>query len=176
MLSLHFLVYLQLGGNKKRNVKIWVPPAAKPVLPFGMGPPAEDVKPEEYKESTYGDHEMKLLKESVTSVLMSTGISLLMSFKFNVHVSLIIQTVTGPLGAVDSLILKKYILGISKDNMYGEFFEAPTAEAIASVAAIAAGQEPKVVELKEEDEKKEKKSTGSKCAEVPSKSTVTDLD
>ena len=174
MLSLHFLVYLQLGGNKKRNVKIWVPPTAKPVLPFGLGPPAEPVKPEEYLETTYSEHEFKLLKESATAVLMSTGISLLMSFKFNVHVSLIIQTVSGPVAAVDSVILKKYILGISKDNMYGEFFEAPTAETLAAVATAAAGEEPRVVELKDEDEKKEKKST--KCAEVPVKSAATDLD
>lgn len=168
MLSLHLLVYLQLGGNKKRNVKIWVPPKAKPVLPFGLGPPAEIVRPEEYVESTYAEHELKVLKESVQAIVMSTGISLLMSFKFNVHVSLIIQAVSGPVGLIDSVILKKYILGIKKDNMYGEFSEAPTAEMLAALAATLAGEEPRVVELKEDEAVKEvpKKSTSRACAEV----------
>ena len=164
MLSLHLLVYLQLGGNKKKNVVIWVPPKAKPVLPFGLGPPAEIVKPEEYLQSTYAEHELKLLKESVQTIIMSTGMCLLMSFKFNVHVSLIIQAVSGPVGAIDSIILKKYILGIKKDNMYGEFLEAPTAEMLATLA----GEEPRVVELKEDEDVKvvPEKSKSRACAEV----------
>jgi hypothetical protein len=35
-----------------------------------------------------------------------------MSFKFNVHVSLLIQSVMMPVGLLDSLILKKYLLGM----------------------------------------------------------------
>ena len=176
ILSLHALVYLQLGGNKKSKVRIWVPPKAKPVLPFGLGPPAEVVKVEEYKETTYGEHELQLLKESAQGILLSTGITLLMSFKFNVHVSLIIQSVSGPLGAVDSVILKKYLLGTKKDNMYGEFLEAPTSAMVADRLSALAGEEPRVVELKDEDEVKVKKSTGSKCAEVPAATPVTEID
>lgn len=179
MLSLHFLAYLQIGSNKKRDVKIWVPPKAKPVLPFGLGPPAEVAKPEDYTETTYAEYEMKLLKESAQGTLMSVGISMFMSFKFNVHVSLIIQSVSGPVTAIDNIVLRKYIVGMTSDKGYGEFLTQPTAEDIARLN----GEEPRVVELKEEskeeknEEKKEEKKVPSRaCAAVPSSSSVTEID
>lgn len=140
-----------------------------------MGPPAEIVKPEEYEETTYLDLEIKLLKESVQGILFGVGITLFMSFKFNVHVSLIIQSVSGPLNLLDSLVLKKYLLGIDQDRLYGEFLSQPTIEDIASLAID--DKEPQVVPLKEEAEvAKAPKSTGSKCAEVPVKTSVNEID
>ena len=115
LLGIHYLAYLQLGTNKKSEIKIWVPPKAKPVLPFGLGPPEEVVTPEQYVETTYEEHETKLLKDSAQQILLSVGIALLMSFKFNVHVSLVIQSVTSPVGLIDSVILKKYLLGYTEN-------------------------------------------------------------
>jgi Phosphate transport (Pho88) len=179
LISLHILVYLLLGGNKKKSVKIWVPPKAKPVLPFGMGPPAEVVKAEDYVETTYNEYEIKLLKESAQGILMSVGISLLMSFKFNVHVSLITQSVSGPVNLIDSLVLKKYLLGMNKDNLYGEFLHEPTEADLPATEDKDKDKdmEPRVVELKDKKEvAKVTKSTGSKCAEVPTKTSVNEID
>jgi hypothetical protein len=177
LISLHILVYLLLGGNKKKSVKIWVPPKAKPVLPFGMGPPAEVVKAEDYVETTYNEYEIKLLKESAQGILMSVGISLLMSFKFNVHVSLITQSVSGPVNLIDSLVLKKYLLGMNKDNLYGEFLHEPTEADLPATEDKDKDMEPRVVELKDKKEvAKVTKSTGSKCAEVPTKTSVNEID
>lgn len=178
------MAYLLLGGNKKRNVKIWVPPKAKPVLPFGMGPPAEVVKAEDYVETTYNEYEIKLLKESAQGILMSVGISLLMSFKFNVHVSLITQSVSGPVNLIDSLVLKKYLLGMNKDKLYGEFLHEPTEADLPVPEPVETDKdkEPRVVELKDEAAKvvkevaKAPKSTGSKCVEVPTKPSVNEID
>jgi Phosphate transport (Pho88) len=177
LISLHILVYLLLGGNKKKSVKIWVPPKAKPVLPFGLGPPAEVVKAEDYTETTYNEYEIKLLKESAQGILMSVGISLLMSFKFNVHVSLITQSVSGPVNLIDSLVLKKYLLGMNKVNLYGEFLHKPTEADFPSTDDKDDDEEPRVVELKDKKEvAKVTKSTGSKCAEVPTKTSVNEID
>ena len=169
------MVYLQLGGNKKRDVKIWAPPKAKPVLPFGLGPPAEEIKAEDYTETTYSEYELKLLKESVQGIVMSFGITMLMSFKFNIHVSLAVQSVSGPVGLIDSVILKKYILGISSEKGYGEFLHKPTAADVLSDEKKAELKDEKEAVAKKE-EKEEKKSTGSKCAEVPVKSSVNEID
>ena len=129
--------------------KIWVPPKAKPTLPFGLGPPAEPIKAEDYEASTYKAHEIKLLQESGQSIVMSLAISLFMSFKFQVHVSLLMQSVMLPMNTLDSIVLKKYILGIKKENMYSELFAAPTEASLAAVAAAnqIAADEPRVVEL-----------------------------
>jgi hypothetical protein len=45
MLSLHYYVYTRAQANTNTK-KIWVPPKAKPSLPFGLGPAPEPVKPE----------------------------------------------------------------------------------------------------------------------------------
>lgn len=178
------MAYLQLGTNKSAATIIWVPPKAKPTLPFGLGPPEEVVTPDKYEETTYEKHEMKLLKDSAQQIVMSMGITLLMSFKFNVHVSLVIQSVTGPVGLIDSIILKKYLLGYKEKNAYGEFFKQPT---IADLAALKAKKdaekEVKNVEnvvqkekLEKETEKvvkeTEKVSTGTKCAAVVPENVV----
>lgn len=178
LLGIHFMAYLQLSTNKSAATIIWVPPKAKPVLPFGLGPPEEVVTPDKYEETTYEKHEMKLLKDSAQQIVMSMGITLLMSFKFNVHVSLVIQSVTGPVGLIDSIILKKYLLGYKEVNAYGEFFKQPT---IADLAALKAKKDAEkevknvenVVEKLEKETVKvtekvvketEKVSTGTKCA------------
>lgn len=170
------MVYLQLGGNKKRDVTIWAPPKPKPVLPFGLGPPAEEVKAEDYTETTYSEYELKLLKESVQGIVMSFGITMLMSFKFNIHVSLAVQSVSGPVGLIDSVILKKYILGINSAKGYGEFLQKPTAADLVSDEAKAELKDKKEAVKEVVEKKEEKKSTGSKCAEVPVKSSVNEID
>lgn len=163
------MAYLQLSTNTKSAILIWVPPKAKPVIPFGLGPPEEVVTPDKYVETTYAEHEMKLLKDSAQQILLSMGITLLMSFKFNVHVSLVIQSVTGPVGLIDSIILKKYLLGYKEVNAYGEFFKMPTVADLALLKAKKDAEngpknEETVVEKIEKEA--EKVSTGTKCAAV----------
>jgi hypothetical protein len=146
ILTLHFYAYSRVTAKKNEKV-IFVPPKAKPSLPFGLGPPAEPVKPEDYTMTTYGDHETGLLKESAGSICMSMLITLFMSFKFNIHMSLVMQSVMLPLNSYDSIVLKKYILGIVKnaeggEKLYSEVFEAPTAESLAAAAAAANSTQP----------------------------------
>jgi len=137
ILSLHFFVYNQVK-NKKNEKKIWVPPKPKPSLPFGLGPPAEPVKAEDFEATTYTAHEIKLLKDSVQSIAMSLGISIFMSLKFSIHMSLVMQAITIPMNCMDMIVLKKYILGTTKaadggDKLYGELFEPPTAATLAAL-------------------------------------------
>jgi hypothetical protein len=174
ILTMHFYAYSRVTA-KKNEKTIYVPPKAKPALPFGLGPPAEPVKPEDYTVTTLTDHETGLLKESAGSICMSMLITLFMSFKFNIHMSLVMQSVMLPLNSYDSIVLKKYILGIAKaadggDKLYNEVYEAPTAESLAAVAAANGTQpgpvepnEPRVEELPDEPEPKKEKSSPKKA-------------
>lgn len=42
--TIHFFVYSRVTSRKDGEKKIWVPPKAKPELPFGLGPPKEPIK------------------------------------------------------------------------------------------------------------------------------------
>lgn len=104
------------------------------------------------------------MKEQVQAIFMSVAISLFMSWKFKVHVSLIIQSVMMPLNAVDSVVLKKYLLGSNKnadggDNLYLEEAMRPTAAQLAARTPAVAAVEPAAIK---EDTKDEKKSTAAK--------------
>jgi hypothetical protein len=147
ILLIHAYVYFVMNSKSKDDEKkIWVPPKPKPQLPFNLGPAPEPVKPEEYEHTTYKEYETKLLRESVFSVLMSFGISMFMSFKFNVHVSLLMQSVMTPMGLLDNLVLKKYILGSKNPRIYNEEFAEPTVATIAAAAAAAAAANPSITD------------------------------
>ena len=88
-MSMWFFVYTSIRKQKNANTKIWVPPKAQPSLPFMGGPPAPTLK--DYRPATYASHEEKLVQEAVQSALMSVGIALFMSFKFQIHVSTFMQ-------------------------------------------------------------------------------------
>lgn len=155
ILTIHFYVYSRITSAKNTK-KIWVPPKAKPSLPF-ITPEAP--KLEDYEETTYMDYEIKVLKESVQSIVMSLGISMFMSLKFNIHMSLMMQAVTIPLNCIDSAVLKKYILGADESSLiYGESFTAPTEATLRAAAAASEGtaplgpNDPRVEELDDEDE------------------------
>jgi len=194
LLTSYYLANTKIEA-KKDTKKIWVPPKPKPSLPFGLGPAPEPVEPKDYEETTYMAHEKKLVKELIQSALMSAAISFFMSYQFKVHMSLLMQAIMMPLNAYDSVILKKYFLGVTKNAdgglLYNELFSAPTKESIAIAeklaAARAAGvgssssgavtekEEPKVVELP--DEPKDKKSDDEKVGEkVPAKTAATEID
>jgi hypothetical protein len=191
--GLHFLVYSQINA-KKSTKKVWVPPKAKPSLPFGLGPAPEPIKAEEFEETTFTDYEVKLLKDSAQAILMSIGIAFFMSLQFKIHMSLAMQCVMVPLTAFDSVVLKKYLLGTKtgadgSSAIYGELEAPPTAEYLAKLNAAAApaadaaiettttadatpapaGKECRVEELSEED--KDKKVDTKNNKKEKSKST-----
>jgi len=129
-------------NNKKEKdystKKIFIPPKPQPSLPFGLGPPPAPVKADDYNETTLQKHEILLLQESVKKLAFSGGISLFMSYKFNVHVSLIMQSFTMIMELNDILVLKKYLIGTKKnenggDNLYNELYEKPKANASGEV-------------------------------------------
>lgn len=192
MLSVYYYLYTKVSGSKD-DKKIWVPPKPKPSLPFGLGPAPEPIKIEDFEATTYRDYEVKLVKEGVQAVVMSGGISFLMSLKFS-PMALLIQSVMIPITMSENLVLKKYLLGVTKNaeggNLYNEEFSAPTAKMVAALnaanaalnapaadadAPAAAGaigaDEPRVEELPAEDKdkktaSKEKKAKASVGADI----------
>jgi hypothetical protein len=146
-------------------------------------------QPADFEETTIPDHEVKLLKESGQAALLSVAMSLFMSYKFSIHMSLLMQCLMMPITAYDSIVLKKYLFGrvIADDGstrLYGELFSAPTAaslaaaeRATAAVAERAAREasdapgpapgpigkdEPRVEELPDEDEAAVNKAKNAK--------------
>lgn len=188
VLSLYYYLYTKVSSSKD-DKKIWVPPKPKPSLPFGLGPAPEPIKIEDFEATTYRDYEVKLVKEGVQAVVMSGGISYLMSLKFS-PMALLIQSVMIPITMSENLVLRKYLLGVTKNaeggNLYNEEFSAPTAKMIAALNAAAAAanppadapatgaiaaDEPRVEELPAEDSdkkaaSKEKKAKASVGADI----------
>mmetsp|Transcript_18515 Transcript_18515/g.19285 ORF Transcript_18515/g.19285 Transcript_18515/m.19285 type:complete len:249 (-) Transcript_18515:100-846(-) len=115
----------QIIDSKNNNTKIWIPPKQPPQIPF-LSPPAEPIKPEDYTETTYKKHENKLIMEAIQGIVMSCGIAALMSFKFNIHMSCLMQAVMVPVGLYDNVLVQKYIFGSTKPNLYNELLAAPT--------------------------------------------------
>ena len=101
VLGLHYYLYNAIT-SKNDNTLIWVPPKPKQQLPFGLGPPIEPIKIDDYEKTTYKDYEIKLLRESVQSIVMSGGISYLMSMKFG-QMSLLIQAIMIPVNLFDAV-------------------------------------------------------------------------
>lgn len=192
VLSLYYYLYTKVSANKDPK-KIWVPPKPKPGLPFGLGPAPEPIKIEDFEATTYGEYETKLLKDGVQAVVMSGGISFLMSLKFS-PMALLIQSVMIPVTMSENAVLRKYLLGQTKSaeggNLYNEEFTAPTAATVAALNAAnapaaepaAVADEPRVEELPSEDEKKTDKKTEKKSTkpaavkETPKATPNTDID
>ena len=165
LMTLFYYVYSRVqASGKEADKEIWVPPKPKPTLPFGMGPAPEEIKAEDFKKTTLREHEMGVLKESASGMVFPIGIAFFMSLKMNVHVSLLMQAVMVPLNAMDSLVLKKYVLGA--DPGYGEL-AAPPSEAVLKALNDAAGagaaaetaegnvdDTPRVEELPDKEEEK----------------------
>lgn len=161
VLAIYGYIYTRVNGKSDAK-QIWVPPKPKASLPFGLGPPAEPIKAEDFEKTTYKDYEIKLLKETVQQLVMSSVMSYFMSMKFEIYISLLVQVITLPFNLYEFTLFKKYIMGQQKksdgSNLYGEEFTAPTAARIAELERArlaAAGGEatPAVEEKKEGDEK-----------------------
>jgi len=124
---MYLVVYLLINSKKNDKTVIWVPPKVKPAMPFG--PAAAPAQPHEYVPTTYYDHEFKLLKDGIGSGGMSLGIACLMSFQFNIHMSVWMQAVLLPFSVYDLLVCRKNLglanLFNSTPNVYGELMEAP---------------------------------------------------
>ena len=154
----YFLVYQKVTTKKDKTV-IWVPPKAVPALPFGPQP--EPPKSEDFVATTYMDHEIKLLYEALQALVVSVGIALFMSFKFDIHMSCTMNCVMIPLGLYENILIKTYLLGMKEDNQYNEVFTDPTATT-----------EPPRVEELDDDGNKELKTNGDDEDNEESKSSV----
>lgn len=114
---------------------------------------------------------------------MSVAISMFMSYKFKIHMSVLMQAIMIPMNMFDVIVLKKYVLGMKKigdgsDKLYGELESAPTAAVIAQLngtlapaaSTAIAKDEPRVEELP--DEPKEKQTT----KKIEEKTLAHDID
>jgi hypothetical protein len=141
MLGVYYLVYQKVNAQTDAKT-IWVPPKAKPQLPFGLGPAPEPVKPEEFEKTTYKEYEIKTLKENAQQLIMGGAMSYFMALKFNIYISLVVQIITMPLNLYDNVLFKKYIMGVTKKEdgslLYGEVFSQPTVESIAAAERVRA--------------------------------------
>ena len=141
--------------SKKDRTLIWVPPKTPPSLP--IGPQPEAPKPEDYVATTYMDHELSLCREALQALGLSIGISCLMSFKFGIHMSCMMNCAVIPLELYENILVKAYILGVKEDNAYKEFLSDPNVEP-PRVEELD-DEPPKVEELDDEDSNdKSKKS------------------
>jgi hypothetical protein len=198
VLGLHYYLYNAIT-SKNDNTLIWVPPKPKQQLPFGLGPPIEPIKIDDYEKTSYKDYEIKLLRESVQSIVMSGGISYLMSMKFG-PMSLLIQAIMIPVNLFDNILLKKHVLGILKTNdgnlLHNELLSPPTDDIIAQLNATllasssttstdeqtssssssssTTSNEPRVVEITDEPTVKSVKKTG--LTEVKTTTSATEID
>lgn len=133
-----YLLIHQMVSSKKDATLIWVPPKAQAALPFGPQPEAP--KPEDFVATTYKDHEIKLVFEALQALAVSAGIALFMSFKFDIHMSCLMNCVMVPLGLYENILIKSYILGVKQERAYGELLSDPNVEP------------PRVEELDDADE------------------------
>jgi hypothetical protein len=53
MLSVYYYVYTRVFARSDKDKPIWIS-KPKPTLPFGLGPPPEPLKPEDFDETSYG--------------------------------------------------------------------------------------------------------------------------
>ena len=152
ILSVYFFVW-QMIQRKKDATTIWVPPKPAPALPFS--PPPAPPKPEEFKKTTYEEHETSILKEVAQGALFSCGVAVFMSYKFNIHISCLMQAVMLPLGILDCLPAKKY-LGLADKSklLYGELLVDPT---VSSSIKEKASETEKIENKKEANKVEEKK-------------------
>jgi hypothetical protein len=149
-LGTYFMIKQSID-RKNNQKKIWIPPKAPPSIPF-LSPPSEGPpKPEDYTETTYHDHEHKLVMEAIQGVLMSCGIAAFMSFKFAVHFSCLMQAIMVPLGLYENVLVQKYIFGSAQEKLYNEL-DTPPAPVAADAATTSEEEDetPRVEELDEE--------------------------
>lgn len=141
----------QMVSSKKDKTLIWVPPKAQPSLPFGPQPDAP--KSEDFVATNYHDHEIKLIMEALQALAMSVGIAAVMSFKFDIHMSIMMNCVMVPLGLYENLLVKSYLLGMKTEKQYNELLSDPTVSP------------PRVEELDDEDKEEEEDTSTEKVVE-----------
>lgn len=122
MLSVFFILYKMIEG-KGDKTKIYVPP--KPAFSMPFSPPPEAPTPDQYEETTYFDYETKMLYEGSSQSCFAVAIALFMSWKFNIHISCLLQACIVPTAIFDNLCCRKYVFG-TKGLAYGELLEKPT--------------------------------------------------
>eukprot|EP00607_Mallomonas_marina_P000643 CAMPEP_0182428296 /NCGR_PEP_ID=MMETSP1167-20130531/22079_1 /TAXON_ID=2988 /ORGANISM="Mallomonas Sp, Strain CCMP3275" /LENGTH=162 /DNA_ID=CAMNT_0024611097 /DNA_START=305 /DNA_END=793 /DNA_ORIENTATION=- len=148
-----FILYfamLKMIQMKADKTKIWVPPKEQPKIPFMPAP--EPPKPEDYEETTFEAHETKLVYEAVQALAMACGIAAFVSYKFEMHVSCIIQAVTIPTGFLDFPVFQKYFLGSKSNQIYKELYEKPEGRTGGANMNITPSDDPRVEQLPDEAE------------------------
>merc|ERR1711871_1656983 len=71
-----------------------------------------------------GSHEKQMLWDAAVSSCSSVAIAGFMSWKFNIHISCLLQAVILPTNFYDNLCCRKYLTG-AKGLLYGELLERP---------------------------------------------------
>lgn len=92
--TVYFFIYTSIK-SKKDTKEIWVPPKPAPALPFSTPPPKPT--PDKFEKTTYAAYEEKEIFDAAKSAAMSFGIALIMSLKFNIHISCLLQAAVMPL-------------------------------------------------------------------------------
>jgi len=173
--SVYGFIYLRINSSSSNDNKpIWVPPKPQPQLPFGLSPPPEPLKPADFKKATFKSHELDLLKEAATQLLVTVAISSFIGFKFKVYFSLLVQAIMIPMGIYENVLFKKYIFGVKKNadgtSLYGEFLKEPTDELIAQAEIVrknlrnGSSTDGSAAASTEESQKEEEKKSATEVA------------
>lgn len=113
----YLFIYQIISGKKDMKV-MWVPPPPQPALPFGPQPKPPTAA--DYVKTNYHDHELHLVFEALKGLAISCGMALFLSWKFQIHMSCLMNCVMVPLGLFENVLVKSYILGMKQDRMYKE--------------------------------------------------------
>lgn len=165
----------QIISSKNNNKKIWIPPKAPPSIPF-LSPPSEGPpKAEDYTETTYSEHEQKLIMEAIQGIVMSAAIAGFMSYKFQVHFSCLMQAVLIPVGLYEHILVQKYIFGTNKTNLYNELLEPPQPTNTTNTAVENEDENDENNEIKQRVEELDENTTTTTTAPTTTTTTTTDL-
>ena len=162
---------------KSDKRKIWVPPAKQEVsMPFLPKP--EPPKPSEFIETTYELHEKKVVFDAIKSIGFASAIAFFISFKFSIHMSVLMQLIMIPMNVWDCPVFQRQVMGNISSNTYNELFSAPE-----ETAAGPSNDDddddnvPRVEELPDEDDSKVKKeATGLRQRKENASSNSHDID
>lgn len=114
------------------STPIWIPVAEKKgIMDSLLG--SSDVAPKEWKATTMKEHEQTMVKERSGGAFMKAAMPFITSQFMGIHVSILMALVTVPLDLWEDPLVRKYVLGWTTPNAYGEKYTDPTGRSAAAV-------------------------------------------
>jgi hypothetical protein len=94
---------------KKETTSVWMPPPKTPATPFSSEQPKAPTLME-YQQTTIQAHELGLLKSAAGQTLFGAGMAMVMSWKFNIHMSIVMNIGMFPYSLFDCLATRRTLM------------------------------------------------------------------